>query len=606
MFFMLARVSHAVPPLLIHSATEGTYAFDANKIMYNNFPETRKVFTLVTLISSVVPNVSIVEPGSAAANYTRDLSLFLNKTFAPGRYWRPEEFGAVVQMTLVDGYFLEQVPEIAQKFINADKSSTFVAIQYRKIETQDEAISDIVKTMRMIVDNFAPPPGVTAGVTGNDAIFYDVNLTIETDMVTMDSIVMPLALLVLAYAIRSWRTLILPILVIAISIFAAFACMYGVAINLLQVASFTPPVMMSLTIAMSIDYQARCAATFFLHAASFFVWVCCLFVVLRFVCERRRFFVYFPLLRCRMRCATYFFFPPHGVPVIPLNSCCTHACMRMQLFLLTRYREELMRERVLNAASGISQPLVEQNRKAVRLMLQHAGRVVIVSGSTLVMTLLGLCFFPLDMLISCGIGASIAVTIAIVVSLSLTPALLLTFPGFFSVFGPPKWMSSLVARCCGRCGGGKKCCRPENEEEEDQRRHLLLASAASDANGGAGAAPLPVSAAATYASGSGRYDADYTAAAAASSASSSYGSGGGGMDGVAFTAPSAAQQPHKHSLCFRCGECTTGLKMSIVIIAVVVGLAVPVSIQVYNSEEGTGETNHKQQGQEANKANLFL
>jgi uncharacterized membrane protein YdfJ with MMPL/SSD domain len=90
------------------------------------------------------------------------------------------------------------------------------------------------------------------------------------------------------------------------------------------------------------------------------------------------------------------------------------------LFLLTRYREEIVDEK--------------SNSEAVFLMNKNAGHTVSVSGITLAITYLGLAFFPLQLLATVGIGAAISIIITLLVNLTLTPALLLTFEKFFSKF----------------------------------------------------------------------------------------------------------------------------------------------------------------------------
>ena len=88
------------------------------------------------------------------------------------------------------------------------------------------------------------------------------------------------------------------------------------------------------------------------------------------------------------------------------------------LFLLSRYREELLNGR--------------KPYRAIEDMIASAGHTVLVSGSTLAMCFLALMFFPSPMLISTGLGCAIAITIAIMVNLSLTPAMLMLFEKFFA------------------------------------------------------------------------------------------------------------------------------------------------------------------------------
>mmetsp|Transcript_3702 Transcript_3702/g.5735 ORF Transcript_3702/g.5735 Transcript_3702/m.5735 type:complete len:898 (+) Transcript_3702:208-2901(+) len=91
------------------------------------------------------------------------------------------------------------------------------------------------------------------------------------------------------------------------------------------------------------------------------------------------------------------------------------------LFLLTRYRFEIMN----NKRRGSS---------AVREAVFHAGEVVFMSGLTLVSCFLGITGFPTQTVYMVGVGCSLCLTMALVINLTMTPALLLAFPVFFSTF----------------------------------------------------------------------------------------------------------------------------------------------------------------------------
>jgi len=90
------------------------------------------------------------------------------------------------------------------------------------------------------------------------------------------------------------------------------------------------------------------------------------------------------------------------------------------LFLLSRYREEIMQK------SSVT--------RAVFQMSKHAGHTITVSGLTLAITFLGLVFFPLELLATIGLGSAITIVITLFVNLTLTPAVLLTFQSFFKKF----------------------------------------------------------------------------------------------------------------------------------------------------------------------------
>lgn len=89
------------------------------------------------------------------------------------------------------------------------------------------------------------------------------------------------------------------------------------------------------------------------------------------------------------------------------------------LFLLSRYLEDTC-----------------DKQEAIRRMLRFGGHVLLLSGSTLMCTFLGLCFLPLAMLKSVGIGAAVAIGSALFVNLTVVPALLHTRLGDWIVVQP--------------------------------------------------------------------------------------------------------------------------------------------------------------------------
>merc|ERR1719247_355250 len=72
----------------------------------------------------------------------------------------------------------------------------------------------------------------------------------------MDSIALPLAFLVLACILRSFRLLLIPVCVMAASACLSFGLLFILnETKIEKVEVFTPPMMMSILIAMSFDYS---------------------------------------------------------------------------------------------------------------------------------------------------------------------------------------------------------------------------------------------------------------------------------------------------------------------------------------------------------------
>ncbi|ETO19442.1 hypothetical protein RFI_17788 [Reticulomyxa filosa] len=113
------------------------------------------------------------------------------------------------------------------------------------------------------------------------------------------------------------------------------------------------------------------------------------------------------------------------------------------LFLLTRFREEI--EKQIKHGRTVDNVDVTA---AIRQVTRWSGKVVAFSGFILSITYVGLVFYPMVMLQSVGLGASIAVMCTILINLTCTPALLLMFPDFFKVLGCqlPVYLQRLLAR----------------------------------------------------------------------------------------------------------------------------------------------------------------
>jgi RND superfamily putative drug exporter len=105
------------------------------------------------------------------------------------------------------------------------------------------------------------PAGVNVSFTGIHFFQDDILAGAKSDVKHMDSIVLPLALIILALVLGNLPIMIIPLFTIASATFLSAIVMYPVAL-LMQVTQFTQSLMSSLVISMSIDYSlfllARC------------------------------------------------------------------------------------------------------------------------------------------------------------------------------------------------------------------------------------------------------------------------------------------------------------------------------------------------------------
>eukprot|EP00669_Euglena_mutabilis_P007238 TRINITY_DN2590_c0_g1_i1.p1 TRINITY_DN2590_c0_g1~~TRINITY_DN2590_c0_g1_i1.p1 ORF type:complete len:686 (-),score=177.15 TRINITY_DN2590_c0_g1_i1:213-2051(-) len=92
-------------------------------------------------------------------------------------------------------------------------------------------------------------------------------------------------------------------------------------------------------------------------------------------------------------------------------------CIDYALFLCSRYNEALR--------AGLS------NSAAVWQALFRSGENILVSGSTIAVSLLGLAVFPVTDIRSQGLGAALGVVVTVAVNMTVIPAMLLCFGRFF-------------------------------------------------------------------------------------------------------------------------------------------------------------------------------
>ncbi|GMH76276.1 hypothetical protein TL16_g07022 [Triparma laevis f. inornata] len=269
----------------------------------------------------------------------------------------------------------EGLTSLGENYVSKDGTTTFTYITYTCPIT-NTYVSDL---REYVNSNTNCPSPLTCGSTGIELFQIDILEGVESDLSRMDTTILPLALLTLAVVLGSLPIMIIPIINIMVTVTFSFGIMYPVTL-LMQVVSFTPSVMMSLIIAMSIDYS---------------------------------------------------------------------------LFLLSRVQDEI--------ASGSS------TNESISNMIEHAGHTIIASGSTLCVCFTGMLFFPMDMLRSVGVGATVSILVALFVNLTLTPAILYT-PVGERLLRPIKCCSRLCCAEEGTTRGVGTLVQKEIEKEKVRER----------------------------------------------------------------------------------------------------------------------------------------
>ena len=96
---------------------------------------------------------------------------------------------------------------------------------------------------------------VTLTLTGLPALYDGIMRSAIHDLETMDGIVLPLALCILALLVRSFRLLAIPLVCLSVSAALSFATVDGIAVAGIPILTAAPSLMCSVFIAMSIDYS---------------------------------------------------------------------------------------------------------------------------------------------------------------------------------------------------------------------------------------------------------------------------------------------------------------------------------------------------------------
>ena len=162
-----------------------------------------------------------------------------------GRYtWNEEEIqDDPIAMQFVD-----------KAFFGPQNRSTIMLMSIA--ETGNGPAAKFVKYFRKTLDEQIDTRNGTFTVyaIGIDTMVMDMSGAAVVDLKSMDTIALPIALLVLIIVVRSSSIMIVPVIAVGASVAVSFGLMSAVA-SRWDVPTFCPAVMMSVIVAMSIDYS---------------------------------------------------------------------------------------------------------------------------------------------------------------------------------------------------------------------------------------------------------------------------------------------------------------------------------------------------------------
>jgi MMPL family len=217
----------------------GTVAFTSNNAFATAFPGTDEVSNAV--VYAKTSGATILSPAFKA------LTMALNATvggFAPDFVVSFESYYTMEAARLL--------PSVSRAYVSRDNKTSIVVVSW-SVE-HDSRGADFCDFLRTIIAAQPVDPAMTVVVTGTTALVQAITETVEEDMISADCVVLPLAGLMLLYMIRSLRLMIIPALSIGVSAAGSFATAYLVTF-FAAVFETVPSLMMSLIIAMSIDYS---------------------------------------------------------------------------------------------------------------------------------------------------------------------------------------------------------------------------------------------------------------------------------------------------------------------------------------------------------------
>jgi hypothetical protein len=127
------------------------------------------------------------------------------------------------------------VPILADPFLSKDNSSTILVVAFGGL-SGDKAVQNFVKFLKSEAETLLSGLGLgdhlSVSLTGLSSFSMDIDDGLRHDAATMDSIVLPLALAILAAVVGSVPLMLLPLVTIPANLLGQFLIMYPVSLHL--------------------------------------------------------------------------------------------------------------------------------------------------------------------------------------------------------------------------------------------------------------------------------------------------------------------------------------------------------------------------------------
>jgi len=233
----------------------GSKAEEADAVLKQQFPDDARKSRFVVLMQLTGKN-NQTYPDILAKNWTyrtTELIIKAAKSFKD----MPDLLENAMGRYTFEGKY-DPNDDLATMFL----TTTFVSKNNQSsiliLETKEKGTQNVMNWIRYMRSEFKKIDKVdgtfTIDIIGFDTLDFDMTDGAEADLKFMDAVSLPLALLVFIAILRSLTVAIIPVIAVASSVLLSFSIMVPIA-HAMSIPSYCPAIMMSIEIAMSIDYS---------------------------------------------------------------------------------------------------------------------------------------------------------------------------------------------------------------------------------------------------------------------------------------------------------------------------------------------------------------
>ncbi|MFV2016434.1 MAG: MMPL family transporter, partial [Candidatus Heimdallarchaeota archaeon] len=217
---------------------EGTEAYEANNLLREYFSEREDQISHILVANN--PDTSIIS--NQFANFTIDVTNYI-KTLYNSR------------LVSAQGYFLfagTELDDFKDGFLSKDLSTSIIILNIDgDSELQNEATHDIRKYIESYGDL-----SFDVYTVGFGELQADTDESIERDLARIDAIVVPIVFIALLILLRNYRYFPITLAPIVITIGLTFAALERLVVATgIEIQSFVPSVIISMTLGIGVDYS---------------------------------------------------------------------------------------------------------------------------------------------------------------------------------------------------------------------------------------------------------------------------------------------------------------------------------------------------------------